>query len=324
MNPLLSVIITAYNEGDYLREAVRSVQRQTLSNLEIILVDDGSTGRTREVVESLNGEPRLQIIRQKNQGPSAARNAGLKLARGKYVGFLDGDDLWAPDKAASQVAIMEEDPQVDLTFAWWRVVDEQGKDTGRRGKPNKQEIQLEDLIRRNLLGSTSNVIARKEALFQAGLFDPSLRAAEDMEFWIRVARLREGNLGGIPRVLLDYRLRSGQLSKNWQKMLEDWERVLAKIRTLEPQRVAAVEYEARAISNRYISYLAYEAEDYPTARTFLYRALRMKPGFLLDRGSWFTIAGVMCTLLPEAIHRPLARSVTGLRMKMANKNSWKV
>ena len=182
MEPILSVIITAFNDGDFLIEAVRSIQRQTFRAWEIILVDDGSTGRTREVVASIINEPGVRVVRQVNQGASVARNTGLQLARGKYVGFLDGDDLWHPEKAAKQVAVLEADPAVDLTFSWVRYVDEQGNDTGRRQKPSKCPILLEDLMKQNFIGSTSNVIGRKEALFEAGLFDPDLRAAIEMEF----------------------------------------------------------------------------------------------------------------------------------------------
>jgi len=320
MEPILSVIITAFNEGDFLVEAVRSVQRQTFTAWEIILVDDGSTGRTQEVAASLVDEPGIRVIRQVNQGASVARNTGLKHARGKYVGFLDGDDCWYPDKAASQIDILETHPAVDLTFAWWRYVDEQGNDTGRRGKPDKTPILLEDLMKRNFLGTTSNAIGRKEAFFEAGLFDPDLRAAIDMEFYIRVGRLREGNIKCIPRILLDYRVRSGQISKNWHRMFQNWERVMDKMRKLEPQRMAAIEDEAYAIAKRYLAYLAYEAEDYPASRRFLFEALRGNPGFLLDPGSTFTIMAVLCTYLPKRLHKPLAKWVQDLRLTIRGKD----
>jgi glycosyltransferase involved in cell wall biosynthesis len=316
MDPILSVVITAFNEGDLIIETVRSVQRQTFAFWEIILVDDGSSGRTQEVVASLVDEPGVRVVRQVNQGVSAARNYGLKLARGRYVGFLDGDDLWYPDKAASHIAILETHPPVDLTFSWWRYVDEQGHDTGRRGKPDKKSIQLEDFIKQNFIGSPSNVIGRREALFEAGLFDPNLLEMADMEFWFRVGRLREGNIRCVPEVLLDYRVRRGQLTKNWRRVLQDWERVMDKVRQMEPQRMAAVEYEAYAIAKRYLAYLAYVAEDYPVARRFLFEALQKKPGFLLDGGSFFTIMAILCTYLPKTLHQSLANWVQDRRLNV--------
>lgn len=315
MAPLLSVIITAYNEGDYIIEAVRSVQCQTFADLNIILVDDGSTGHTKEVIDSLANEPRLRIIRQANQGPSVARNVGLQAAASKYVGFLDGDDLWYPDKASSHIEILEQDASIDLTYSWWRFIDENGRDTGRRTRSNRNPIRLEDLIKQNSLGSTSNIIARRDALVAAGLFDPNLRGAEDMEFWIRVARLRPGNIRCVPKVLFDYRVRQGQLTKNWQEMFHYWEKVIAKVRNLEPELVAAVEHEAYANAKRYQAYLAYEANDYPASRRLLFEALRRKPGFLLDSASFFTIAAILCTYLPKPVHQSLAKSVQILRTK---------
>jgi glycosyltransferase involved in cell wall biosynthesis len=316
VEPILSVIITAFNEGDLLMEAVRSVQRQTFAAGEIILVDDGSTGRTREVVASLADDTGVRVVRQVNQGVSVARNSGLKLARGRYVGFLDGDDLWYPDKAASQIAVLEAHPAVDLTFSWWRFVDEQGNDTGRRGKPDKNPIQLEDFIKRNFIGSPSNVIGRRATFLEAGLFDPNLKEMADMDFWFRIARLRAGNVECVPAVLSDYRLRSGQLTKNWRRMFQDWERVMDKVRRLEPQRLAAVEDEAYAIAKRYLAYLAYVAEDYPVARRFLFEALRNNPGFLIDGGSFFTIMAILCTYLPKPLHQSLASWVQDRRINV--------
>jgi glycosyltransferase involved in cell wall biosynthesis len=311
----LSVIITAFNEGDYLLEAVRSVQSQTFANLEIILVDDGSRGHTKEVIDSLANEPRLRIIRQANQGPSAARNTGLLAAASEYVGFLDGDDLWYPDKASRQIEILEQQPSVDLTYSWVRVVDENGHDTGRRRKPNTH-LLLKDLVSQNRVGSTSNIIARKEALIAAGLFDQDLRAAVDLEFYFRMARIREGNLRGVPQILLDYRIRRGQITKDWQTLFREWEKAIAKIRNLEPEIVAAVEYETYAIQKRYLAYLAYEGNDYPEARRLLFEALRLKPNLLLDQASFFTITGILSTYLPRKMHAALAKSVQNIRVKM--------
>ncbi len=324
MEPILSVIITAFNEGDFLIEAVRSVQRQTFTAREIILVDDGSTGYTQEVVASLADEPGIRVVRQVNQGASVARNTGLKLARGKYVGFLDGDDCWYPDKAASQIDLLETDPAIDMTVSWLRYVDEQGNDTGRRNKPHEGPILLEDLMKRNFLGTTSNAIGRKKAFFEAGLFDPDLRAAIDMDFYIRVGRLRAGNIKIIPKILLDYRSRKGQITSDWRSMQLNWEKVMDKMRQLEPQRMAAIEAEAYAITKRYLAHLAYKAGDYPAARRLFFESLRRNPAFLLDPGSFFTLMAILCTYLPKSLHRSLANWAQNLRSTFRRKDVNKV
>jgi hypothetical protein len=200
-------------------------------------------------------------------------------------------------------------------------VDEQGNYTGRHGGPDKNPIRVEDLMKQNFLGSTSNAIGRKEVFFEAGLFDPNLQAAIDMEFWFRVGRLREGNIKCIPRILFDYRVRKGQITKNWRRMQRNWERVMEKMRQLEPQRMAAVENEARAIATRYLAYLAYEAEDYPASRRFLLEALQKKPGFLFDPGSFFTIMAILCTYLPKSFHQSLAKWVQDLRLTLRDKEN---
>jgi glycosyltransferase involved in cell wall biosynthesis len=316
MAPLLSVIITAYNEGDFLVEAVRSVQQQTFPNREIILVDDGASGYTKKVIDRLAPEPELTVIRQANQGQSVARNVGIAHARGKYIGLMDGDDVWHQERANILIAVLDQNPDLDLIVSWWRVINEQGEDTGRRGKPYEKMIMPEDLIRCQFLGGPSNFLGRKEAFIAAGLFDSSFRSIEDLEFLFRLAHLRPNNIRVLPRILWDYRVRGGQLTKNWPTMWENWEEAFAKMRSLEPERVEALEPEARAIFTRYLAYLAYESKDYSTARTFLHQALRMKPGFLLDRGSWMVIAAITCTLLPELLHAFLAQSVMGLRKQL--------
>ncbi len=112
--PLVSVIIPAYNAAQFLREAVASVRAQGYSPIEIVIVDDGSTDNTAETIRSL-GEG-IRYVRQANAGPAAARNRGLAEARGEWVAFLDGDDLWPADKLRVQAARLEADPSLDVVL----------------------------------------------------------------------------------------------------------------------------------------------------------------------------------------------------------------
>lgn len=111
----VSVIIPTYNYGHFIREAVESVQRQTFSDLEIIVVDDGSTDGTQEVLARI-GDPRLKVVRTANRGISAARNEGLDRAKGKYIAFLDADDRWRHEKLERQLRIMEAESTVVAVF----------------------------------------------------------------------------------------------------------------------------------------------------------------------------------------------------------------
>jgi glycosyltransferase involved in cell wall biosynthesis len=313
MSVTLSVVIPAFNVEKYILSAIQSVLDQTYKDLEVIVVNDGSTDSTAEVAASVQ-DKRLKIISQENTGLPGARNAGIRVAQGKYVGFVDGDDFWYPPKAAIHIEVLEKYPDIDLTFSWWKVVNEFSGDTGRFGNIPQNRIGLEELLLRNN-ANTSTVIARKEILEKAGFFDQTLTSLEDIDLWLRIARLKPKNFFCIQRILSAYRMRPGQMSKDWQRMLENWERVLNKIKMLEPERVSKVEYESRARFNRYLAYLAYEAHDYSSARRFLYQALTMRPDLFFDRQAWFTIAAVVCTFLPKKIHLSLAASVKNLRSK---------
>ena len=113
--PRVSVIIPCFNHGRFLRQAARSVLSQTLADIELIIVDDGSTDETAAVIAQLD-DPRVRVRVTGNRGVSAARNAGLDMARGEFVAFLDADDAWEPEKLARQVAIMDSEPEVALVF----------------------------------------------------------------------------------------------------------------------------------------------------------------------------------------------------------------
>src|SRR4051812_3217208 len=108
----VSVVIATYNHGRYLREAIDSALAQTHPPLEVIVVDDGSTDDTAEILQTYGG--RIRAMRQANAGVAAARNAGLAAASGRYVGFLDSDDVWAPDKLARQLAVFDAQPALGL------------------------------------------------------------------------------------------------------------------------------------------------------------------------------------------------------------------
>lgn len=319
MSIVMSVIIPAYNAEQYIVPAIRSALSQSLEDIEVILIDDGSTDTTHEKALALQCA-KLRIIRQSNEGECAARNTGIRVARGKYIGFLDADDLWHPHKAQRHVEVMEKHEKADLTFAWWRVIDEKGRDTGRRGTPQEQWIGFQELLLKNVAGNGSTVVARRTAIEEAGLFDPNITGMGDHDLWLRIARLRFKNVFCIREILSDYRIRADQLTKDWQKMLSNWEKLMAKMMMLEPKTVAQLEAQVRRRYEMYLAYLAHESDDHLAAREFLFRALQGEPALLLDRSSWITTGAVLCTFLPAEVHRWLADTVKDLRMPKHQKS----
>src|SRR5205823_2026133 len=125
--PLASVVVIAYNCAEYVGHAIRSVLEQTWTNLELIVVDDGSTDATGQVVQRIS-DARVRYLRQENKGPNAARNEGIRQARGEVIAFLDCDDWWLPEKLGKQIARATNDPTVGLVYSLAVRVDASGKE----------------------------------------------------------------------------------------------------------------------------------------------------------------------------------------------------
>jgi glycosyltransferase involved in cell wall biosynthesis len=187
--PLLSVVVPAYNVERYLRPAIDSVLAQSLRDLEVIVVDDGSTDKTPALLQDIcrhDDDPRLRTLRQDNRGLSAARNTGIRAARGAFIGFLDGDDIWLPEKAEIHLRAMQGDPGIGISFSDSEYLTESGARTGRYLHPWKARPSLHDMIRRNHVGNGSTPIVRRACFEEAGLFREQLTSCEDYEMWCRI------------------------------------------------------------------------------------------------------------------------------------------
>lgn len=181
--PSVSVIIPTYNRRDFVREAIASVLAQTYQDFELIVIDDGSTDGTAEVVREF---PCAHYLFQENRGVSAARNAGVALSRGALVAFLDSDDLWQPRKLATQVAFFAAQPDAQICQTeevWLR--------NGVRVNPrNKHRKPSGDIFAVSLplcLVSPSAVMMRRELFDQMSGFDEELPACEDYDLWLRIS-----------------------------------------------------------------------------------------------------------------------------------------
>lgn len=198
MEKLVSVVIPTYNTADYITQTLDSVLGQTFKNYEIIVVDDGSTDHTGEVLSSYMN--RINYIHQENSGRSEARNTGIKAARGKYVAFLDSDDLWTPEKLRYQVEIMENHSEIDFLFGdKQRFADdgsilihsmfkEKGYDETFFGDPLYVKNAYKKLLNDPYI-PTGTVIMKTRCFEDTGLFDRDIYA-EDWEFWLRAALLK--------------------------------------------------------------------------------------------------------------------------------------
>ena len=192
-SPLVSVIVGVYNKERFVGECLRSVLAQTYENWELIVVDDASTdGSLAEVERAVGGDPRVKILRRKtNSGlPGVARNEGIRMARGKYVAFVDADDLWKPEKLAVQTEYMEAHPEYPLTHTRCEEIDEKGDVLRVRhgGQLPPAGDCLRELFNHCFI-CTSTAMVRKDFGDALGWFSekPEYRCGEDYDFFVRCA-----------------------------------------------------------------------------------------------------------------------------------------
>ena len=184
-NPVVSIIIPTYNRSKLLPRAVKAILNQTFNDFELIIVDDGSTDNTYEVIKCFRDSRIAYIRHDQNTGGSAARNSGIKTSRGTYIAFLDSDDEWLPTKVQKQMDLFNRSSErVGLIYTWLEHVFEDGR--VRYSKPTVRGRPYKHLLVRNLIGSTSSVIIMKDALLLVDGFDESLPARQDMDLWVRV------------------------------------------------------------------------------------------------------------------------------------------
>lgn len=185
----VSVIIPTYNAPEYLVRAVDSVLNQTYQDYEIIIVDDGSDQRTKEMLSPYMEQfPSICYIYQDNKGPAAARNRGIAASSGEYIAFLDHDDIWLPNKLEVQMKLFRDQPNVGLVYCRFKYLyEDSGIIEADRRECCSGKV-LERFLRENYIPTTSLVIVRSECFSKCGGLDESLRIVDDYEFYIRIAR----------------------------------------------------------------------------------------------------------------------------------------
>jgi colanic acid/amylovoran biosynthesis glycosyltransferase len=199
--PLFSVIIPTYNRERFIGRAIKSVLQQTCTDYELIVVDDGSTDQTAKIVQSFGEQ--VRYVYQKNRGPSEGRNKGITLARGKYIAFLDSDDLYLPDKLQKNKEFLEKHPECHFLYSWYY-----GVRQGRRkqlisniqGVPDLNKFRLK-LYRRMFTIRTSTAVIHRSCFDRVGLFNSKYRYSQDWDMWLRLANHYRGYCQKSPLVL---------------------------------------------------------------------------------------------------------------------------
>ena len=217
--PTVSVVIPAFNASPYLREALESVMAQTYQDFEIILIDDGSTDDTAEIAADYR--PLLRYFHQENAGPAKARNRGIAEAKGKFVAFLDADDVWLPEKLEKQVRRFRAEPDLGLV-----TTGHQAFEVGRIHPPEKDKRKLlfeggnvakAIFVHSNV--ATPSVMVPRAVLDEIGGFEEEIHIGEDDNLWIRIAASYPVAL--VDEVLVRCRLRHDSLTRDGERFFED-------------------------------------------------------------------------------------------------------
>lgn len=281
MTPTASLVIATYNHAHLLPGAITSGLTQTLRDVEIVVVDDGSTDETPMVLKRYGD--RLRSLRQPNRGLAAARNAGLAVARGRYVAFLDADDVVAPTKVERQAAILEADATIAWTYCDVRIEREgTGQATTASARFGYRSRRLDgwifpELVGGNFIPAIAPLI-RRSALDRAGPFDEELTALEDWDLWLRLALV--GEVRYDPAVGATYRQRAGGMSQDRARMDANRFRVLDKLGRTHPRALRALGLAGRRIvadTHNWFGYAACRRGDWPEASRRLACSLRALP-----------------------------------------------
>lgn len=295
----VSVIIPCFNCAPYIADTVNSVLAQTWENKEIIVVNDGSTDESPEILKRYGDK--LRVINQPNYGVSLARNSGIAHANGRYVAFLDADDYWDPGFLEKSIKVLA-DSGADISYCGWQSIGLPGP----RGRPyvpidiEKLPNKLEILIR-DVQWPIHAAVLKREVLDAVGGFDGHWKCAEDFAFWIKAAS--RFNLTLVPEVLAYYRHHPAQATKNkalvalshWHVQQEFFEKNPEIVRVLGTRRVREIS-EGELLMR---GYYCYWARELAAAREIFRVVMRRR------YGDWRDWKYMLPSLLPEGLHRRL-------------------
>jgi glycosyltransferase involved in cell wall biosynthesis len=220
--PKVDIIIPAYNAAKYLPIALDSVIAQTFTDWRILLVDDGSTDETSELVKPYMARlgPKLKYIKQENGGLPAARNTGIKNSSAEFLALLDADDIWFPNRLTESLKSFENKPQVGLSYGFNTRIDMDGEviDVFNRRQKNGEGRIAPSIYMRSIHLPCPTITFRSICVDEVGMFDETLRASEDRDLWLRIALRYEVAL--VPAVIAHYRTSANSMSTDPERMLK--------------------------------------------------------------------------------------------------------
>jgi len=279
--PTVSVILPAYNQAQYLSDAVSSVLDGTYPDFEIAIIDDGSTDDTPIIAKRFT-DPRVRYIYQENRGLAGARNTGIRNTTGKYIAYLDSDDLFTAEKLEILTKKFEAEPEFGLVAGQNILIGDDGTELDEIFDTPLPEDGAQLLLGNPI--TVGSVLLRREWQEKAGFFDESLRSYEDWDMWLRLAKLG-CKMGWVPKPVYYYRFHNAQMTRDDRQMTTATFAVLDKVFQEPdlPQSWNTSRDEAYSCANLRGAAQAYSANNYRQAKTYLTEAVRLNPELTINQ-----------------------------------------
>ncbi|MCU0523781.1 MAG: glycosyltransferase family 2 protein [Elainella sp. Prado103] len=280
--PTISVIIPAYNAERTILATIASVQQQTFTDFEMIVINDGSTDHTLALLQEISDD-RLKIFSYTNGGLSVARNRGIAQATGEYIALLDADDLWTVDKLACQWQALEQDQTAGVAYSWTYFMDAQGQTSVPGAEHSFTGNVLPALLVNNFIASGSNPLIRKSAVDAIGGFDPDCAGCADWDYWLRLALRYPFQV--VPKHQVFYRQSIGSMSANIQFMEHCGLHVVEKTfqavpSDLQPLKKQSLAWIYQYTCQQYLQHGQLQWDALKQASDRLWRAIILHPALI--------------------------------------------
>ncbi len=310
MQPKVSVVMSVYNAAPHLRDAVSSVLAQTFRDFELLIINDGSTDASGQILKEFT-DPRIRIIEQENRGLVTSLNRGVRESKGEYIARMDADDICLPGRLHSQVTYLDAHPAIALLGAFVSTMDEDGNPLAPVVRfPIQHQDIWQKLGRRPWVVCHPAVMYRRQVAMDIGLYDPAFAHAEDVEFFARLmSKYRAMNL---PEVVLNYRVRRGAVSVTRKDhgrvnallvatMIDQWEPGKSLGATFDQRRAAdaAIEASRRAITREEVEamYQCRIGRELLRGRQWRAAVRHYAEAARNDRWDWLPYVGIICAFL---------------------------
>lgn len=322
--PFFSIIIPIYNVENYLEDSLQSVLAQSFLNFEVLMVNDGSQDSSVKICQKfIEKDHRFRLIEQTNRGLSGARNTGIRHAKGHFIAFLDGDDLWHKDKLRAHYYLHQLRHDISMSYSQSTFINMDNTSINLQQTPKLDNISISDLYCRNPIGNGSSAIIKTTILREIGFyyqkhhsdlqyFDETLTQSEDVECWIRLYTKTNLKIKGLAFPLTMYRINIQGLSSDYKNQLLNWLKMSVKVSRYNKNLIKEYKNRALAYQLRYISRWAIIKSNKKESLFYILKALRIYPKIIIEEPTRTIItlgSSILLLILPKIVFNNLFTAV---------------